>query len=402
MAYTNHYTGNFPNETVLPIKTRNRIEGRQSQVEFTDSLAAKSFDPLWFITRQFQFGELRGEDAGSPISANLELKETPFTHLKGEDASWVSLTEQDIPMEVYIESLEMKFTLHQKAAMGKSFLAIVQSLAPDGEAVKQALLADDAFRFQLIEEAVAGDVSNNFEKVRQNSDAKSIKQRRFLSTRVPDGLKLYNDITSNGAAALAVVFQSAGLTDAAIITNIQDSYTSTIEKRYRIQAFETWRREQMAYSGEIGLAEQGDPQSFTVENYHADQLDWHSLDKKIHEIDANLPSDVSPTTRYSTGVPTQARFRGMPLARWWEMEDASIDYANIEAEDNEIVKLLISEFALVYANDWFTMPFKYFSGSNLEMVKVKVHDVFGETTEITKSVHEGVPISIDERKQGIC
>ena len=34
-------------------------------------LRAEVRDPLWFLTRQWQFGELQGEDAGSPIEARL-------------------------------------------------------------------------------------------------------------------------------------------------------------------------------------------------------------------------------------------------------------------------------------------------------------------------------------------
>ena len=53
------------------IKGWNRLEGRPRNVDFERALRAEARDPLWFLCRQWQFGELQGEDAGSPIEARL-------------------------------------------------------------------------------------------------------------------------------------------------------------------------------------------------------------------------------------------------------------------------------------------------------------------------------------------
>ena len=45
----------------------NRLEGRPRVADFERSLRAEVRDPLWFLTRQWQFGEFQGEDAASPI-----------------------------------------------------------------------------------------------------------------------------------------------------------------------------------------------------------------------------------------------------------------------------------------------------------------------------------------------
>src|SRR5215211_7947281 len=53
------------------IKGWNRLEGRPRNVDFERALRAEAQDAFWFLSRQWQFGELQGEDAGSPIEARL-------------------------------------------------------------------------------------------------------------------------------------------------------------------------------------------------------------------------------------------------------------------------------------------------------------------------------------------
>src|SRR6185436_11753381 len=44
----------------------NRLEPRPRSNSIRESLAARIRDPLWLLTRQWQMGEFRGADAGSP------------------------------------------------------------------------------------------------------------------------------------------------------------------------------------------------------------------------------------------------------------------------------------------------------------------------------------------------
>ena len=52
----------------------NRLEGRPRVTDFERSLRAEVRDPLWFLTRQWQFGEFRGEDAASPIDVAVGVR----------------------------------------------------------------------------------------------------------------------------------------------------------------------------------------------------------------------------------------------------------------------------------------------------------------------------------------
>ena len=49
------------------ITTWTRLETRQRTDDLDVSLAARVHDPLWLLARQWQLGELRGHDAGTPV-----------------------------------------------------------------------------------------------------------------------------------------------------------------------------------------------------------------------------------------------------------------------------------------------------------------------------------------------
>src|SRR5262245_41003505 len=73
-------TANLP--SVIRAKSKpaitvwNRLEGRPRADKFERALRAEVRDPLWMLTRQWQMGEFRGDDAGSPIFAKVHVETT--------------------------------------------------------------------------------------------------------------------------------------------------------------------------------------------------------------------------------------------------------------------------------------------------------------------------------------
>ena len=53
----------------------NRLEGRPRAETFERALRAEIRDALWMLTRQWQIGEFRGDDAGSPIVAKVRVRD---------------------------------------------------------------------------------------------------------------------------------------------------------------------------------------------------------------------------------------------------------------------------------------------------------------------------------------
>src|SRR6476620_5046056 len=80
----------------------NRLEGRPRTVDFERALRAEVRDALWFLTRQWQFGEFQGEDAGSPVDARVAMRATPLQHYAARGQGAVAY-DRGGPLETRVE-----------------------------------------------------------------------------------------------------------------------------------------------------------------------------------------------------------------------------------------------------------------------------------------------------------
>ena len=58
-----------------------RLETQPATVSLKTGLQAPLADPLWMLARQWQVGEFRAEDAGSPVLATWRAESAPLTRL---------------------------------------------------------------------------------------------------------------------------------------------------------------------------------------------------------------------------------------------------------------------------------------------------------------------------------
>ena len=143
-----------------------------------------------------------------------------------------------------------------------------------------------------------------------------------------------------------------------------------------------WRPERLEYSLSLAApVPSGDGSTLIVaEGYRGGGLDWHdfSIDSDAHlHVDGQAPSPEEAVL-----LPTPVSFRGMPAARWWAFEDATIDVGAIETAPEDLARLIVMEFALGFGNDWFTVPIRLPAGSLARVNSVQVLDTFGEIRSI--------------------
>ena len=77
-------------------------------------------------------------------------------------------------------------------------------------------------------------------------------------------------------------------------------------------------------------------------------------------------------------IPVPVSFAGMPNTRWWSFEERKTNFGDIDASTTDLAKLLFLEFALVYANDWFVIPYTLPAGAIAAIRGVAVTNTFGE------------------------
>ena len=121
----------FPTVTVW-----NRLEGRPRSVEFDRALSAEVRDALWMLARQWQFGEFRGEDAGSPVTATVHLSTTRPTRYRAQENPPVALPDRQ-SLETLVEGRAIPFrigtdlvSLDLRLAMGRRWMKLMSPHPP--------------------------------------------------------------------------------------------------------------------------------------------------------------------------------------------------------------------------------------------------------------------------------
>src|SRR5262245_38128151 len=87
----------------------NRLEGRPRTHDFDRALAAEVRDALWMLTRQWQVGELRGDDAGSPVTVQMQVDREPFTRLERAGGP-VAPLDPSVLLEAAVERRPLPFS----------------------------------------------------------------------------------------------------------------------------------------------------------------------------------------------------------------------------------------------------------------------------------------------------
>jgi hypothetical protein len=93
----------FPSVTMW-----NRLEGRPRTLSFDSTLRAEVRDALWMLTKQWQMGEIKGSDTGSPVFAKLQIDTTRLTKYRA-DGDAAEPFEPEVPLEAKVERRPLPF-----------------------------------------------------------------------------------------------------------------------------------------------------------------------------------------------------------------------------------------------------------------------------------------------------
>ncbi len=340
------------------IRGWNRLEGRQRTEDFQRSLRAEVRDPLWFLTRQWQYGEFEGEDAGSPIDARIAYQTMVLdSYTVGNDRRPYDPT---MPLEVRIEREAVPFDLmlHMQAAR-----VFERLLRAKGHASR---LDDYVALFAL--DYDTGVVGADTDEARALFHA----GRRFLF----DAAALIRVVRNGSHATKIQGFQGLGAAEENDLVDAGRALVAWYERTYSQSGDDpsAWQPERLDYRFACGT-DSGTVQ-LSAANHRGGDLDWHAF-----EVPASLtaPPPAPPATGLSF-LPTAIQFTGMPNERYWEMEDGKTDFGRLDVEPNDLAKLLLAEFVLQYSNDWCLLPLELRVGSFTRIEGLLVTDVFGDQT----------------------
>ena len=330
------------------------------------------------LGRQWQIGEFRGEDAGTPIAVQISGRSQSFTAWRpgpAAAANGPAKLDPDKPLEAEVEregTSSSKLGMRQKAEAGS---LLVSALADAGVDLRAALLK--ACPLQV-------DVPPPSNPAPAGWDVDPLW--RVIARSTPDGLAAAMSLESGTADWLAGA--SSAATDAA--ANWLMWFRNQVAPDESTSA---WVSDQLEYQFAL-RAGSGDQQLlFEAPSHDGGPVDWYSFDYapagRIN-LDGDAPSLIEKFS--STVLATPLRYAGMPADRLWQFEEGSVNFGQINVQIHDPARLCFIEFASIFGNDWFSVPLDLPSGSFNEFDEVSYTTTFGDRFI--------VPMADDSKRSG--
>jgi hypothetical protein len=370
----------FISATCEPLRIWSRLEPRSREIDFDDSLSARISDPMFLLGRQWQFGEFAGADAGSAIFATMARQVSSVSvQGAGPDDGVDALTEQ----------LPISFPLVVRARLGRTVLSRLDAAAAANGALDPPY---DPNHYRELFFGVFGpqdaDPTDPIAVARDNTAPRAVRARSLLRGHSVDGVRVFDAVPADLTAATLPAALAAGIPPGhqdLVLTVLLD-YREWFAATYLCpdqNATNGWQGDQLEYATTATASGGATDTQLSAAEYRGGSMDWYSFDQ---DATVTATSPVSPDVDVRSVFPVPAEFPGMPKPRWWQFEDSAVDLGKLTADATDAARIVVSEFALLYSNDWFTISCRQPVGSIAELQGAIVTDVFGWRTLIKPTV----------------
>jgi hypothetical protein len=357
-----------------------RIEPKTRAVDLRSGLEARFHDPLWALARQRQIGEFEGEDAASPVTVRLRADASRLTRLATSEAlagggAGEPFDGDREPLEAAVEReaihLHDRPDLHHRYEVGLQFLRLLDANGAP------------AYRTAYIQRYAAPPST-----VGEEMDNQSRRFIELMGRRVPDSIRLYEDLRDAFPRGQAGQGALPGLpriepSDRDRVAKAAVAWLEWYETLFSEPSSNSssWLPERMEYAFAVAAPGREEEDVLVAPEYPGGHLDWYAFDRG-RDLSLGAQADAGLGALTQTVIPAPVTYRGMPAARWWELEDAQVDFGAVDAGPDDLLRMLMINFALEYGNDWFVLPFDQPVGTLCRVRSLVVTDSFGGRTLI--------------------
>lgn len=355
------------------ITTWTRIEPRARGDDLRPSLEARVHDPAWLLGRQWQLGEFAGEDVGSLADVRLVAQAAPLTACAIGPGVAALDPARPLDAQVGAES-RSPMTGADRAEAGAEWLALAAEAGCSDAGVRW--FVGSAWLPTL---PVAGDGGSWL---------------ALAAQRLPDGAALeplLRQVADTGAPP-AGPGQPWSAADAAALVRAARAWVDWLGSVTGAAqaAGSAWVDANLEYQFKLAMRPAGGPDvALAAPSWTGDRLDWHDFDVDRRMAAPQRPATAAPlpdlpgvdpaTGRLeSQGVPVPLAYPGMPASRWWQFEDGRVNFAQLEAAPEDLARLLLTEFACVYSNDWYLWPLELPFGAMHQVQSLEAVSTFGD------------------------
>lgn len=354
------------------LTTHNRLLPVPTSLEYERNLRAEVHDSLWMLSRQWQMGEFKGEDAGAPAFARVESSQVQPTLLKLDATAQTDFYDvKKTPLEPLVEQEAIVITTFMKIQAGYYFSKLLK--------IKNLDKHYDTFKIGY--PVIPTDLPT---WDTEGADLLKATQGTFVN-----GVKVVEDIKGgrlNEFISANFPTDKAALMEAATALRVWllSTYPTLTETTDTAKP-KAWELDQLEYAFSFKVGDK----ELRSDNYTDGQLDWQDF---TWSGSAALPNAVK---KVETFVPVSVRYQGMPHPRYWEMEEGRVNFGAISMSPTNTLSMAFSEFGLAYSNDWFWVPMPLTINTLCRIDKLEVTSVFGDKTiYAAQSTPNSDPLSI--------
>jgi hypothetical protein len=382
-----------------PAITRwNRLEGRPRTHNFDRALKAEVRDALWMLARQWQMGEFQGDDAGSPVLARACIDVSTIDRFQAGQGP-VEILDPAEPLEAKVERRPLPLragaqylSLDLRLLVGRRWLKLLAR-----EAARPGGLSAD-YRTQYIAQYQVPEPDPT-----QKADAAicahpdAWQMASAAAGRAMDGIALLEHLANPANHAFDGI--GAAAADEPKLDTLAEKLKSWFEDlilQPPAEGNDSWLPGRLEY--QFGVSAQDLTQGqiggreivMRAEEYYQGHLDWYALERRPDEAQLGEPPapPQDPKRRVHTFLPASIVFEGMPNTRWWAFEDRRTNFGEVRPDTTDLGKLLLMEFGLIYANDWFVLPYTLPIGTVAEVKGIAISNVFNERFWIEPVHHQ--------------
>jgi len=336
-----------------------RLEPDNTDETLIEGLQARVADPLWMLARQWQTGELDGEDAASPFATWISHETLPLTTLTTPDGRRHSIAGNPTPLEPLVEAIPPSATSAEDfASLGAAAIADL----PRG--------VDRDLMRKLLRLHYPVETSNLRPQAPVPQPA--LRRLRVLARHGFDPFAMAQDKAQALAADKNMPRMKAGALDRWV-----QSHTTRCAQRGRAIAEKTdaWDAHKLEYQATLSTRAGDEQVDLALSQYGGGRLDWYSFDGNGSA--AKSVGGARLTKKRVRGTPMALTYAGQPVSRFWEFEDAAVHFGGLSAGPADIARMVVADFAAIGGDDVFVIPFDVPVGALARVTKLEVRDVFG-------------------------
>jgi len=356
----------------------NRLEGRPRKLDAERALRAEIRDALWMLSRQYQLGEFNAEDAGSAIFAKLAVESSRLTSYAARDGGSVPFDEHP-PLETRVERESLPLDQLTRAELGLQWADLLHEHGVSAATIQgfQSSFSFPAPPVPSLTEAYS------VENLAAWQFSAAVARRSI------DGAALLAALETQRAREIMLGGAPIPVADHERLDAAELDFSAYIERRFSQPGTDetsAWNPHQLEYQFAC-RAPQSDGRTLELvaEEYTSGHLDWYAFSRRSFRENGSDESVVEHQVR--TTLPTPVSFPGMPGTRFWAFEDRRTDFGKLDADPNDLARLLMAEFGLLYSNDWMLVPVELPVGGLAEVLGLVVVDVFGQRQVIRHAGH---------------